>query len=294
MGFRILFGVAGALLFFLSLLIHELCHSFVAKAYGIAVPQIQLFLFGGVSNLAKSTDTPGKEFTISIVGPLSSAVLGGILFGLVAVFHSFDIALPKFLDVFLPYLAITNVALAVFNMLPVFPMDGGRILRSFLWKIWQDEHRATRVAAVTGKYISIVLMVFGGASFLLWAGTGIGFTGGLWIAFVGYFLKSTIERSWIAFLLDKMTLREAINSGSLLPTSSFAPSSWNDSLKARLLIVSLACSLDDTIASVTGQVFQKKGISSLVAKEEKSDMAYIISLAELNEFIRNLSQKQRI
>lgn len=168
-------GMGGALLFFASVLAHELSHSVVAVRRGIPVRQIRLFIFGGVSELEHEATRPADEFSITIAGPLSSLVLAGVFWGGAQ-------WMSGLLAAVLGWLAAVNLMLALFNLLPGFPLDGGRVLRAALWRRSGDRARATRTAARVGQAIA-GLMVAGG----LLASTQVGFDG-IWLAMIGWFL----------------------------------------------------------------------------------------------------------
>ena len=177
-------GVVAALLLFASVLIHELSHSFMAIARGQEVDSITLFIFGGVSNLKAEAEDAKDEFLIAVVGPLSSFVLA-------AIFWAANQALAPGNTPFgavLGYLAMINVMLGVFNLLPGFPLDGGRVLRSIIWGATGSLRRATQFASYVGQGIGF-LMIFWGVS-QLFAGS---FLNGLWIAFIGWFLNNAAE-----------------------------------------------------------------------------------------------------
>jgi Zn-dependent protease/predicted transcriptional regulator len=178
-------GVVSALLLFGSVLVHELGHSLVAGARGIRVDSIVLFIFGGVSNITKEASTARDEFLIAVVGPLTSLVLAGLFWVLGQVFPA-DTALSAVAT----YLAFTNLLLGAFNIVPGFPLDGGRVLRSILWGTTGDMARATRTASYVGQGVAF-LMIAWGVSRLL-AGDVFG---GLWTAFIGWFLNSGAEAS---------------------------------------------------------------------------------------------------
>jgi Zn-dependent protease len=185
-------GLAGTLLFFLSLLVHELSHSFVARAAGIQVPAITLFLFGGVSEMDKEPDSPGTELRVAIVGPLSSLSLA-LAFWLIRG------AIPPGLELthtVVGYLAFLNAALGVFNLLPGYPLDGGRVLRAIVWWRTGSLRRATRIAADAGKGLAFGLMLLGGMQIFSGA-----LVGGLWMIFIGIFLRSMAESGYQTQLL---------------------------------------------------------------------------------------------
>jgi Zn-dependent protease/CBS domain-containing protein len=175
-----LMGLVTAVMLFVSVLIHELGHSIVAKHYGLSVPRITLFIFGGVSQIAAEPPSATSEFWIALVGPLVS-------FGLAALFWELEPLLLWSSPLFAlaKYLALINLILGGFNLVPGFPLDGGRVFRSIIWKITGKYQRATVTAAVTGRFIGFFLIFLG-----VWQALSGNLIGGLWIAFIGWFLES--------------------------------------------------------------------------------------------------------
>ncbi|WP_414550767.1 site-2 protease family protein [Anabaena sp. CCY 0017] len=187
-------GIVATLLFFASLLAHELSHTFVARAKGIPVEGITLFIFGGVSRTRMDAETPGDEFQIAGVGPLVNLLLAG-LFGLiwsVGVNAGWSVV---FTGVF-AYLAAINLALAIFNMLPGFPLDGGRVFRSIIWKYTRHLNKATKIASNGGKWLAYLLISFGALEMF-----GRAILGGLWLILIGWFLYNAAESSYEELLL---------------------------------------------------------------------------------------------
>jgi Zn-dependent protease/predicted transcriptional regulator len=200
-------AIIAALLFFMSVLLHELAHSLVARSQGIPVRSITLFLFGGVSNIQREPTSPRAEFLIAIVGPITSFILGSILTLLAGVSagpidtmtgSAGAIAGLSPLSTMLLWLGSVNILLAIFNSIPGFPLDGGRVLRSILWAITGSLRRATRWASGVGQLIAWlfilagIMMIFGAQIPLL----GEGFINGLWLAFIGWFLNSAAAQSY--------------------------------------------------------------------------------------------------
>jgi Zn-dependent protease/CBS domain-containing protein len=181
-----LVGATAALLLFGSVLVHEMCHSLVAKSRGIPVSSITLFIFGGVSNIQQEPENPGQEFLIAVVGPVSSLVLAAVCWGLLQM--SGGAAAP--IQALLVYLALINFVLGVFNLLPAFPLDGGRVLRAIIWAITGDLYRATNWAAGIGQVFAFLLIILGILQIF-----GGNFLGGIWIAFIGWFLNGAAESS---------------------------------------------------------------------------------------------------
>jgi Zn-dependent protease/CBS domain-containing protein len=179
-------GMSGTLLFFASLLAHELSHSLVARARGVPVEGITLFIFGGMAHTRMEAETPGDEFAIAGVGPLSSLAIGAG-FGILAWAMAATGGSPAIVAV-ARYLAFINVALAVFNLLPGFPLDGGRLFRAAAWKYTGSLHRATRWSSNGGKIVGYLLMALGLLQFF--AGALIG---GLWFLFIGWFVRTAAQ-----------------------------------------------------------------------------------------------------
>jgi Zn-dependent protease/CBS domain-containing protein len=174
-------ALVAALFFFASLLAHELAHAIVAQRNGIEVAGITLWLFGGVAQLRSEPRSPGADFRIAVVGPLTS-VLAGVVFGLLAVVlralgvHGLPLGV-------LAYLSGVNILLAVFNLIPAAPLDGGRVLRAALWQRWQDRFRAAVTAAKAGQVFGYLLVALG----VLQVVTDNGWDG-LWLVLIGLFL----------------------------------------------------------------------------------------------------------
>lgn len=175
-------GLSGALLLFLSVLLHELAHSVVARSRGIEVAGITLFIFGGVAEMKQEPERPMDEFLLTIVGPLSSLALSGAFFVLARLFLDWG-AEPA--AVVSDTLASLNLVLAVFNMVPAFPLDGGRVLRSILWKVSGDAGLATRWATRIGRAFGWLLTAAG--FFLFLSGAQLA---GVWGMLLGWFLTS--------------------------------------------------------------------------------------------------------
>jgi Zn-dependent protease len=189
--------VAGltAILFFASVLLHELSHSVVALRSGMKVSGITLFLFGGVSKLADEPKSAGVELKMAIAGPLASVALALAFLALSFLFRSVVV----FSTVF-RWLGIVNGFLAAFNLVPGFPLDGGRVLRAGLWKWTGSLSESTRIAAGFGQGVGILMIVGGVLSYFVGGGFG-----GLWLAFIGWFLTQAAQSSY-----QQMMLREAL------------------------------------------------------------------------------------
>ncbi|HVN56238.1 MAG TPA: site-2 protease family protein [Anaerolineaceae bacterium] len=173
-------GISTSLLFFLSVLIHELGHAVVAIRAGIPVRNIVLFIFGGMATITEEPSSARTEFKIAIAGPLASLLLA-VFFGLISLIFA-DI---PFLGISAKWLGLVNLALAGFNMLPGFPLDGGRVFRAILWAITKNFQQATRVASISGQIVAFGFIGFG--IFTLFGGNLVN---GLWLAFIGWFLQN--------------------------------------------------------------------------------------------------------
>jgi Zn-dependent protease len=177
-------GFISAFVFLASLLAHELAHSVAATRRGVKVEGITLWLFGGVSRFSSDTASPGAQALITFVGPLTSLVLGAVFYlAAVAVGGG---AHPGLFSATLSWLGYINISLGVFNLVPAFPLDGGRLLQSLIWLRTGDRLRATRIAARIGMGFAYLLIAYGLATFIF-AGSLIG---GVWSVFLGWFLLS--------------------------------------------------------------------------------------------------------
>lgn len=189
-GYRVIFtmAIATAVLFFVSLLLHELAHSLVASSNGLPVNEITLFALGGVSQIEKNPTSAKLEFWMAIVGPLTSAFIGVICVTSARLLGE-PLSTPWM--AMLLWLGYINLSLAAFNLIPGYPLDGGRVLRAIIWWRTGDEDRSTRLAARIGQAVAFgfialgILGYFGGALF-----------GGLWIAFIGWFLLQAARESY--------------------------------------------------------------------------------------------------
>ncbi|MEX0625379.1 MAG: site-2 protease family protein [Chloroflexota bacterium] len=218
----VLYWVVGAvisLLFFGSVLAHELSHALVARRFGLKVKDITLFIFGGAASLEGETKRPRDEALIAAAGPLTSLAIGAILFAI-----GLAIRQPQ-LGAIVGWLGFINVTLGIFNLIPGFPMDGGRILRAILWKLRGDRSAATRNAAGVGRLFGYLLIA--GGVFLIFQGGDVLFTG-VWFALIGWFLsnaaESTIAQVSVEHALRGIKVREVMESDppSIAPNESVA------------------------------------------------------------------------
>ncbi|MEW6388203.1 MAG: site-2 protease family protein [Thermodesulfobacteriota bacterium] len=188
-------GFLATLLFFASVVIHELSHSLMAIHSGIQIPEITLFIFGGVSRLGQEPKDPGMELKIALVGPLSSFILALIFWLIKGTIEGHQ---PALIVAICQYLAWINGALGVFNLIPGFPLDGGRVLRAIWWWKTGSLTRATKVATDMGKGFATALMILGGLQ--IFAGALIN---GLWLLFIGMFLRGMSIRGYEELIIRK-------------------------------------------------------------------------------------------
>jgi Zn-dependent protease/CBS domain-containing protein len=200
-----LLGAVTALLFFASVLAHEFSHALVARRFGLQVAGITLFIFGGATTIEGDARTPREEALIALAGPASSIVIGAALLGAGALVSVSEAR------ALLGWLGVINVVLGVFNLVPGFPMDGGRVLRAILWRLRGDANTATRQAAIVGRVVGY-LMVAGG---IAWALRSRDIGSGLWLALVGWFLataaEATMQQAGVERSLSGVRVRDAMD-----------------------------------------------------------------------------------
>ncbi len=182
-------GTATSLLFFTSVLAHELSHSLVGRANGIPVRSITLFLFGGVAHMTREATRHGAELRMALAGPVASLVIGGIFF----LFHLLLQNIIEPVAALAFWLAQINVVLAIFNLIPGFPLDGGRVFRSLLWRFTGNYQRATRIAVEVGRGVGYLFVAGGIVLMFLYPGNWFN---GLWLAFIGLFLTYVATASY--------------------------------------------------------------------------------------------------
>lgn len=219
-------GIIASVLFFGSIVAHELAHSLVARMDGLSVSEITLFLFGGVADMEKEPRSPRSEFLISIIGPMTSFILGAVCLALAGVSLS---SVPFFLtgtntnpgasnlnpgQTLLAWLGSANIIISLFNLVPGFPLDGGRVLRSILWSMTNSLHKATLIASSLGQVVGWFFL-FTGALLVLGLEVpvlGTGFASGLWLAFIGLFLNNaafqSYQRAVVKDLLREVTVSQ--------------------------------------------------------------------------------------
>jgi Zn-dependent protease/CBS domain-containing protein len=192
-------GLITSFLFFGSVLFHELMHSLVALREDIQIQSITLFILGGVSQMAGEPKTAKDEFRMAVAGPLSSLVLGGIFLGIYFALRNNTAEAAQFGAAISFYLGFINILLGAFNLIPGFPLDGGRVLRSLLWWRGKNLQSATKIASNIGRVFGF-LFIFGGI-WLIFSGD---FFDGIWLALIGWFLESAAVGSYRQMLLQDM------------------------------------------------------------------------------------------
>lgn len=199
-------GLLAALLLFVSVLLHELSHSVVARRCGIPVSGITLHVFGGVSQLEREPERPGVEIAVAVVGPLTSFAIAAV----VALAYAL-LGPPEAPAAIMRYLVLVNVLVGAFNLVPGFPLDGGRLLRALLWKVKGDLAWASRMASLAGSVFAFLLI--GAGVFRALSGE---FLGGLWFVLIGLFLRQAAEGSYQQLLLQRvlgrLSVRDAMTS----------------------------------------------------------------------------------
>jgi len=197
-------GAAGALGLFISIVFHEFCHSIVARQFDLPMKGITLFIFGGVAEMNKEPENAKSEFLMAIIGPISSVVLAGVFFLIYTAGKTVNWSGP--VNGVLVYLGWLNIILAGFNMVPAFPLDGGRVLRSILWAIKGNLRWATRISSGLGAGFGLLLMILGVISFI-----GGNFIGGLWYFLIGMFIRGASQMSYRQLLVKNALTGEPIS-----------------------------------------------------------------------------------
>ena len=199
-------SLIAALLLFVSVLLHELAHSLVARRRGIPVKNITLFIFGGVSNIQQEPKSSGIEFQLAVVGPVTSLLIGVICFLLQLPLRGTNSPLEGILY----YLAVTNILLGIFNLIPGYPLDGGRVLHSIIWRITGSLRRATLVTTRIGQVIAYLFILLG-----IWLFFTSSILDGIWFGFIGWFLLSASQSANAQATLESMlrgvTVSEVMN-----------------------------------------------------------------------------------
>jgi Zn-dependent protease len=190
---------------FASIVLHEVAHSVVARRFGLRIKSITLFVFGGVAEMADEPPTARAEFWMAVAGPAMSVILAGVFWGAGALFAN-DV--PFFLQwaVVFSYLARLNLALALFNLIPAFPLDGGRVFRAALWARRKDLRSATRTTSAIGSIFGSFLILFGVYQFIQGS-----YVGGMWLVLIGLFLRSAARSAY-----QNVLVRDALEGAAVL------------------------------------------------------------------------------
>lgn len=192
-----LMGVAGALGLFVSIIVHEFCHSIVARHFGLPMGGITLFIFGGIAEMEDEPPSPRVEFLMGAAGPAASFVIALLFFGITAVGEAWGWSVI-FTGV-TSYLATINALLAAFNLIPAFPLDGGRLLRAVLWAVKDNIRWATRISSQIGAGFGLLLIVLGVVGFI-----GGNFIGGVWFVLIGLFIRNAASSSYQQLLFRRI------------------------------------------------------------------------------------------
>jgi Zn-dependent protease/CBS domain-containing protein len=217
-------GIVGALGLFISIIAHEFCHSLVARKFGIPMKGITLFIFGGVAEMGDEPPTAKAEFSMAIVGPISSLAIAGIFYLIYRAGVSGGWNTPVNGVVY--YIAYINLILAVFNLLPAFPLDGGRVLRSILWGAKGNLRWATRISSTIGSAFGIGLIIFGIFQFI-----GGNIIGGMWMFLIGMFLRNAAQMSY-----QQLLVRKALEGESVSRFMNTNPVTVQDSITVQKLV----------------------------------------------------------
>jgi Zn-dependent protease/CBS domain-containing protein len=248
-------GALVAVLFFASVLAHELSHALLARRFGIEVRDITLFIFGGAATLEGEAKTPREEALIALAGPLCSMVLGAVLVGTSQVVDQ-----PQVGDI-AGWLGVINLSLAVFNLIPAFPMDGGRVLRAVLWRIRGDQFAATRGAAGVGRLFGYALIAFG----VWWAFSGD--LNGLWLAFIGWFISNAAGAT-----VAQMSLQRSMAGVRVRDVMEPLPAS---------------VSPNETVADLVNERLVRGESRSFLVKHDDGGLAGIVTLSDVRRVSRD-------
>lgn len=213
-----LIGIVTSLLFFASVVAHELAHGLAGRANNIPIESITLFLFGGVAQMSREPMRPTAELKMALAGPLCSLEIAGI-FGIIWLLLPYQ-AGP--IATMILWLAIINGAMAVFNLIPGFPLDGGRILRSLLWYFTGNYFRSTRIAVRLGQGVGYLLML-GGILVPFLQPFGLSWFEGIWIVVIGWFVTNTASESYRQLLREERTPASAVYEATLTDSPVVPP-----------------------------------------------------------------------
>lgn len=269
-------ALATALLFFLSIVLHELSHALVALAGRLPVHSITLFALGGLAHIGKDAETPGREFGIAIAGPVASFAIGvTCLASAQAMGWTLQGGAAGPLPAMLGWLGYINIALAVFNLIPGYPLDGGRVLRAILWRLSGDAHVATRRAARTGQVVAMMFILLGLLQFV-----GGGGFGGLWIAFIGWFLLQASSASLAREVMFD-SLRD-VRVADVVPPESLA---FDAEIREELDTTRALFVSPETSAADAFEIFVRDGVHQMPVVSQRR-LTGILTLPDLLRFAR--------
>jgi Zn-dependent protease len=251
-------AVAGvvALLFFGSVLAHELSHALVARRYGIGVRDITLFVFGGAATLEGDARSPRQEALIALAGPLTSLLLGGVFLGV-----GLLIGQPQVLAI-VGWLAFINLILGLFNLIPGFPMDGGRVLRALIWKVRGDQMAATRTAATVGRYVGYAMIGLG--AFIAFQ---VDTFNGIWLALIGWFISSAAESS-----IAQVSVQRVLRGVKVRDVMDATPASINP---------------NETVAELVNERLMRGEDRSFLVRHTDGGLAGIVTLSDIRRVGRD-------
>jgi Zn-dependent protease/CBS domain-containing protein len=196
-------GIVGTVLFFASVLGHELSHALVARQFGVEMRGITLFIFGGVAEMTDEPPSANAELQVAIAGPVASFLFAFLFAG--GAWAAYSFGMPLAVTAAALYLGLVNAMLAVFNLIPAFPLDGGRVLRSVLWRLWGDLRRATRITSSLGSMFGLAMILFG------IVGVFSGNIFALWWALIGLFVRNAAQMSYQQLLLRRVLEGEPVS-----------------------------------------------------------------------------------
>lgn len=266
----IIVGIVNGLIMLFSIFAHELMHSLMAQHYNLNVSEIEFHMFGGVSRIEEEPKTPRSEMFIAAVGPLTSLIIGTILLMAINIQLIFSNTSPSpIIFTTLLYSGFSNLALGIFNLLPAFPMDGGRILRAYLWKKKENLLAATKTASKVGKIISYGLIAYGFIQIFLF-----GVIGGLWLIVIGWFLNSTSKN---AYTQTKYQVKlSKINTGEIF-----------DSLENKI-------STNSTISDAIRDYFIKYKETYFPVADDNGKVIGIIDIEKIKNIPRNSRKEHKV
>ncbi len=257
-------GVGTAVLFFASVLAHEFSHALVARRLGLKVAGITLFIFGGATSIEGDSRSARDEALIALAGPASSLLIGGIFLGIGALMPQPEVR------AIVGWLGVINLVLGAFNLVPGYPMDGGRVLRAILWQVRGDSLTATRQAAIVGRVIGY-LMVAGG---IFWALRSRDIGSGLWLALVGWFLATAAEAS-----MQQAGVEKSLSGVRVRDAMDVAPA---------------AISPNESVADLVSEHMLRGDDRSFLVRHEDGGLAGVVTLGDVKRIPRESWSDRRV